>query len=187
MSKPITVGKLARMLGVHHATVFLWLRRKLIMPGRKIGRYRVWTAEEAEIIVQHARDALGRALQTEPVRVTERDGIGWQCPACLKVVGYGNSPAAAKYHLRCCHAIWQTTDPSRQAAADRMLVGRASAILRPPKRLLPRREVVELALQVVDGKCDPEFFAEVVKIRLNRIRELENELHRLQLRGDPDR
>jgi len=178
-STVVTIAGLARRLGVCSATVFLWLRRGLILPGRRIGRQRVWTTAEATAVVMRAR--LARRKTTEMAQKVTRTADGqWRCPACGKNVSRANSPAAVQFHLRCCPTVWREACTTEEAQLLARTTEPTLVLRGKPARVRSRKELMDIAERVVVGVVLPEVFVVAVKVRLARIRLLQNELYELQ-------
>jgi len=157
---------LAKRLGVHKATVFFWIRRGLILPGRRIGRYRFWTDSEARAIVDRVAMVRGRLDRYPPVQVAHGDAVVWACPFCMF---RASRSAPVKTHMRSCTKVWDVD--AYQTRKDAGL---------PRDGIFSRKALADFALRVIDGAADMDALAAKVKARLERIEALEAQLRALR-------
>jgi hypothetical protein len=164
------------MLGVSKATVFFWVRRGLILPGSRLGRYRVWTDSEARAIVDRVAQVQGRLDRHPPVRVAHGDDVVWACPFCMF---HASRSAPVRTHMRGCAKVWDADvyRGSKPKKAPPAVGGRKSPIA-------SRNGLRALFELVLAGSFDLREFTAKVEAHLRQAEALQVELRRLRSEED---
>ncbi len=167
----ITVRELAKRLRVHTATLFFWIARGLILPGRRMGRYRVWTDSEAEAIIGRVTAVRGRLQRHSPVCTVHGNTVVWACPFCRF---QSSRPAPVRSHMRGCGKIWDADEyrGSEPAKASSSSNDRAVSVA-------TRSELRTLFESVLVGSFGLEEFTVRAKAHLRQAEALQVELQRL--------